>query len=73
MHSLCIYSLLIHILFTDGSTALHYACHESNVIALSLLLDHGADMRILDTQGRAPIHWAVTTLSTECLEVSTHY
>ncbi|KAL8575228.1 hypothetical protein ACOMHN_042349 [Nucella lapillus] len=53
----------------DGSTALHYACHEENEVALSLLVDHGATMTTMDTQGRAPIHWAVTTPGVECLEL----
>ncbi|CAC5361213.1 unnamed protein product [Mytilus coruscus] len=52
----------------DGSTALHQACHDGNHVGLSLLLQCGGDFTIQDTQGRAPIHWAVTTKTTECLK-----
>jgi ankyrin repeat protein len=56
---------------SDGSTALHQACHDGNHVGLSLLLQCGGDFTIQDTQGRAPIHWAVTTKTTECLKVCT--
>ena len=38
-------------------------------MALSLLLQYGGDFTIPDTHGRAPIHWAVTTPNTDCLQV----
>ena len=53
----------------DGSTAIHQACHDSNSMALSLLLQYGGDFTIPDTHGRAPIHWAVTSPNTDCLRV----
>ncbi|GFO32691.1 ankyrin repeat domain-containing protein 55, partial [Plakobranchus ocellatus] len=53
----------------DGSTAMHRACHDGNHLALQLLVDCGGDFTISDVQGRAPIHWAVTTRSTDCLQV----
>ena len=53
----------------DGSTAIHRACHDGNHLALKLLVDHGGDFTIMDVQGRAPIHWAVTTKTTDCLQV----
>lgn len=56
---------------TDESTAVHRACHDANHIALKLLVDYGADFTVCDVQGRAPIHWAVTTRNTECLQVGT--
>ncbi|GFR92060.1 ankyrin repeat domain-containing protein 55 [Elysia marginata] len=59
-------SELIH---QDGSTAMHRACHDGNHLALQLLVDYGGDFTLSDVQGRAPIHWAVTTRSTECLQV----
>lgn len=60
---------LIKCCLVDGSTALHQACHDGNDLALRMLLQYGGDFTIQDTQGRAPIHWAVTTRSTECLKV----
>ncbi|XP_055861135.1 uncharacterized protein LOC106079642 isoform X2 [Biomphalaria glabrata] len=53
----------------DGSTALHRACHDGNHIALKILVDFGGDFTICDVHGRAPIHWAVTTRGTECLQI----
>ena len=58
-------------LTTDGSTAVHRACHDSHHEALEILLSCGANAEIQDVQGRAPIHWACTTKNRQCLEVST--
>ncbi len=39
----------------DGYTALHYACFDGNAKAVQTLLDAGADVRIQDSMGDAPL------------------
>ena len=40
---------------TDGETALHLACTESNVRVAKQLLDAGADIDISDVDGETPL------------------
>lgn len=64
-----IISLGLLFLCLDGSTAVHYACHNGNDEALQILIQYEADLTVQDVRGRAPIHWACTTKSRECLQV----
>jgi ankyrin repeat protein len=41
-----------------GSTALHEAVRSSSVEAVKLLLKSGADVRITDSSGETPLHFA---------------
>ncbi|KAL3856149.1 hypothetical protein ACJMK2_010937 [Sinanodonta woodiana] len=61
--------LITELIHQDGSTAVHQACHDDNPDALRMLLEYGGDFTIQDTQGRAPIHWAVTAYTLDCLRV----
>ncbi|RBR25283.1 uncharacterized protein FIESC28_01892 [Fusarium coffeatum] len=38
-----------------GETAIHYACENGHLEIVSLLLDHGASIKIIDSHGRSPI------------------
>ena len=55
---------------SDGSTAVHRACHDSNHEALQLLIEYKAELTVADVHGRFPIHWACTTKERECLRVN---
>jgi ankyrin repeat protein len=38
---------------------LHSAVQQVDIVAARLLLDHGADVNLLDTRGHVPLHLAV--------------
>lgn len=42
----------------EGMRPLHYAVDSSNLSAVQLLLQHGADMSLKDLFGRTPLHYA---------------
>ena len=54
---------------TDGSTAVHRACHDGHHEALQILIEYEAALSVQDTQGRAPIHWACAAKDRGCLRV----
>ncbi|KAI1065093.1 hypothetical protein LB507_001266 [Fusarium sp. FIESC RH6] len=45
----------IHAQDRYGETAIHYACENGHLEIVSLLLDHGASIKIIDSHGRSPI------------------
>uniref|UniRef100_A0A1I8HGI7 ANK_REP_REGION domain-containing protein n=1 Tax=Macrostomum lignano TaxID=282301 RepID=A0A1I8HGI7_9PLAT len=53
----------------DQSTALHLAVHKGLWNFTELLVNHRASVDCQDSMGRAPLHWAVTTHTTECLKI----
>ncbi|CAD5120999.1 DgyrCDS9543 [Dimorphilus gyrociliatus] len=53
----------------DGSTAAHRACHDDQANILEYLINYNADLNIQDNFGRAPLHWACTCSSTDCIDV----
>ena len=60
--------LTVHV--SDGSTAVHRACHDGQHEALQLLIEYHADLAIHDMHGRCPIHWACAAADRQCLRVS---
>ena len=47
---------------TLGRTALHAAAANANLAAVSALVEHGADVRIADSNGYTALHMACTRL-----------
>ena len=50
-------------------TALHIACKKGNTKATKLLLQNGADVLAVDSEGNAPIHVACGSRTFECLSL----
>ena len=50
----------------QGRAPLHKAVGGSHPNVVSLLLDAGATVDVLDKGGKTPIHWAALVNSTEC-------
>ncbi|MFA6243748.1 MAG: ankyrin repeat domain-containing protein [Candidatus Hydrogenedentales bacterium] len=53
----------------DGWSALHEACTSNNLVAMQLLLEHGADVNARDYAGRSPLQFAALTDSAESVEL----
>ena len=47
---------------TLGRTALHAAAANANLAAVAALIEHGADVRIADSNGYTALHMACTRL-----------
>lgn len=43
----------------QGLTPLHQTCLNNNLAIITLLLDHGADMEIVNTEGQTALHTAI--------------
>ena len=52
----------------DGLTPLACACKNNHALTVSVLLDHGADLSIRDSQGRSPIMYAIDNNSFSVLD-----
>ena len=48
---------------TLGRTALHAAAANANLAAVAALIEHGADVRIADSNGYTALHMACTRLN----------
>lgn len=53
-----------------GKTALHYAVEEQDTKMINMLLEKGADVGFISTEGLAPIHIAVQLFSLEALQTT---
>ncbi len=53
----------------DGATALHYAVLQGHEEALSLLLNHGAKLDLVDHMGKTPLDWAVQERNSVAVEM----
>lgn len=47
----------------EGETPLHHAAEKGEMALVQLLLDYAADPTLRDAAGRAPLHWACSSLS----------
>lgn len=56
----------------DGRTALHIAAALGNVVYLQLLLWYGANVKVVDHEGRNALWYARTSGSSECTELLTN-
>ncbi|XP_053401694.1 uncharacterized protein LOC123549033 [Mercenaria mercenaria] len=56
-----------------GCTAVHLCCKSADLVALSLLLEHGARTDIFDNSGMAPIHYAAMKDYIETMAVLVSY
>ena len=56
----CVFISACHPLSTvwSGDSALHRACHNSDVNMVNLLLSRGADVTVRGHQGKTPLWWA---------------
>ena len=43
----------------QGSSLLHLACHDNDLVMLELLLQFGADVNLQDYHGRTPLHHCI--------------
>ena len=52
----------IDINFRKGknNSALHYACHHGNHILVSMLIDNGAEINILNRSNKTPLHEGIS-------------
>eukprot|EP00038_Savillea_parva_P010840 m.193182 g.193182 ORF g.193182 m.193182 type:complete len:749 (+) comp18859_c0_seq1:24-2270(+) len=58
----------------DKSTALHYACFQGTEIAVKFLVQEaGANPRLVDTEGRSPLHWCMHNRSIKVLDALLRY
>ncbi|EGD76633.1 hypothetical protein PTSG_07746 [Salpingoeca rosetta] len=53
----------------SGSTALHDAAYHATPVMVLLLIEHGADAVLRDTEGRQPVHWATDNPNAEVMSV----
>jgi ankyrin repeat protein len=52
-----------------GNTACHLAAVTGNCDIILLLLKHGASLRVLDSQGRSPLHLAAWSGKAACVKL----
>ncbi|CAG7555717.1 unnamed protein product [Fusarium equiseti] len=55
-----------------GETAIHYACENGHLEIVSLLLDHGASIKIIDSHGRSPIQCMQAKKKQEWKKMKSH-
>lgn len=62
-------STLINQTDRGGHTALLYAVHSSNLIAIESLIAKGAEVNTLDRTKRTPLDWAIRSNKTDVIEL----
>ncbi|KAJ4130236.1 hypothetical protein NW768_007219 [Fusarium equiseti] len=55
-----------------GETAIHYACENGHLEIVSLLLDHGASIKIIDSHGRSPVQCMQAKKKQEWKKMKSH-
>lgn len=53
----------------NNESALHYACKESNLEIVKLLIDKAAEINAQDSKGNTPMHWAASANNKAAIEV----
>ena len=53
----------------ESLSALHHSCFAGLLRVVSILVDYGVNVDLLDEEGRTPLHYAVCSQKAQCIEL----